>query len=397
MEHPDIGLSPSPLLFTPYSLRGLELRNRLMLAPMNQHAAIDGFADDGLLVHLGKYALGGFGVVATGATAVTPSGKIGPGDLGIWSDEHIPGFKRLTTYIRSHGAAAALQICHSGRKGSIQRPWQGFGPIDESDLVRNEQPWPLWSPTGEALGPGHVAPQALDEAGIQRIIEDFAAAAVRADRAGFDILEIHGGHGYLIASFLSPVINTRSDHYGGDLSGRMRFALEVVKSVRAHWPERKPLFFRASCVDGHPAGWKLEDTVVLATQLKEHGVDLIDCSSGGLRISTSIENTQRKPGYQVAYADEVRRRTGIPTSAVGLILDGRQAERVLQEGAADLVAIGRQALYDPYFAHHAAQDLGVDAGFDAWDISAGWWLAKRRPGLAALGLPGSGESRISNI
>lgn len=365
-----------------------------MLAPMNQHAAIGGFADDGMLVHLGKYALGGFGIVSTGATAVAASGRIGPGDLGIWSDEHIPGFRRITTYIRSQGAASAMQICHSGRKGSIQRPWQGFGPIDENDIARDELPWPLCSPTAEPLGPGHAVPKALTEADIRGIIKEFTAATARADKAGFDILEIHGGHGYLLASFLSPVINTRTDAYGGGLEGRMRFVLELVDAVRAHWPERKPLFFRVSCVDGHPAGWKLEDTVVLATQLKQRGVDLIDCSSGGLRISTSIENTQREPGYQVAYSTELRRRVGIPTGAVGLILDGRQAEAILQDGGADLIVIGRQALYDPYFAHHAAQALCMDADFDAWDISAGWWLAKRRPGLEALGLPGSGESHM---
>lgn len=362
-----------------------------MLAPMNQHRAKNGIADDGLLVHLGKFALGGFGIVTTEATAVSLAGKIAPGDLGIWSDGHIPGLKRITDYLRTQGAASAIQICHSGRKGSIQRPWQGFGPLGESDIARNERPWPLYSPTDEALGPGHVVPQALDMAGIHRIVEEFAAAAVRADKAGFDILELHGGHGYLIASFLSPVINTRIDRYGGDREGRMRFALEVVAAVRSRWPAGKPLFFRVSCVDGHPDGWKIDDTVALAIELKRQGVDLVDCSSGGLRLSTAIENAQRRPGYQVPYAAEVRRCAEIPTGAVGLILDGRQAEEVLQNGAADLIVVGRQALYDPYFPHHAAQAFGLDPDFDTWDVSAGWWLAKRRPGLEAVGLPGTGD------
>lgn len=383
----------TPLLFSPFAMRGVTARNRLMLAPMNQHRATDGLADDGLLVHLGKFALGGFGIVTTEATAVSLSGRIGPGDLGIWSDAHVPGLKRVTDYLHSRGALCAMQIGHSGRKGSAQRPWQGFGPLDQTDAARGEHPWPLFSPTAEALSPAHVAPRALDDEGIRTIIGEFADAAARADAAGFDILEIHGGHGYLVASFLSPVINTRNDGYGGDLGGRMRFALELTAAVRARWPAHKPLFFRVSSVDGHPEGWQLDDTVAFARELKVRGVDLIDCSSGGLRGSTAIENAKRLPGYQVPYAAEVRRKANIATGAVGLILDGHQAEAILQAGDADLIVVGRQALYDPYFAHHAAQTLGLDPRFDGWDVSAGWWLAKRRPGLEAIGLPGTGDRK----
>lgn len=385
----------APLLFSPLTLRGVTARNRLMLAPMNQHRAKDGFADDGLLVHLGKFALGGFGIVMTEASAVLETGRIGPADLGIWSDAHIPGLKRVTSYLRSRGALSAMQICHGGRKGAIQRPWHGFGPLDQTDMARGDNPWPLVSATAEAVGPGHATPEALDREGIDKVVAAFADAASRADKAGFDILEIHGGHGYLIASFLTPVVNRRTDEYGGDLAGRMRFALEVATAVRRRWPSSKPLFFRMSSIDGHPAGWTLADSVVLARALKSIGVDLIDCSSGGLRGSTAIENSLRYPGYQVEYSSAIRRDADVATGAVGLILDGPQAEAILAAGQADLIIVGRQALYDPFFAHHAAQALGHDPDFENWDVSAGWWLAKRRKGLEAIGLSGSGDAALT--
>lgn len=384
--------APLARLFTPLTIRGVTTRNRTMLAPMNQHRAVDGMADDGLLVHLGKFALGGFGIVTTEATAVERTGRIAYGDLGIWSDDHIAGLKRVTGFVREHGALAAIQLGHSGRKGSSQRPWEGFGPLGEADAKRGETAWPLVSPTAEALGDGHVVPTELDRAGIDSVVASFAAAAARADAAGFDIVEIHGGHGYLIASFLSPVINTRRDGYGGDFAGRVRFAHEVVRAARARWPAHKPLFFRMSSVDGHPQGWTLDDSIRLAKMLREAGVDLIDCSSGGLRQSTALENAHRQPGYQVDYAATIRREAGIATGAVGLILDAHQAEAILAAGQADLVILGRQALYDPYWPHHAAQALGVDRDFRSWDVSAGWWLARRRAGLEAIGISGAGTT-----
>ncbi|WP_046866721.1 NADH:flavin oxidoreductase/NADH oxidase [Microvirga massiliensis] len=380
-----------PRLFTPLSIRGVTARNRTMLAPMNQHRAVDGMADDRLLVHLGKFALGGFGIVTTEATAVERDGRIAYGDLGIWSDDHIPGLKRVTAFLRDAGAVSAIQLNHSGRKGSSQRPWQGFGPLNERNAAAGELAWPLVSPTAEPLGEGHVVPCALDTAGICSIVASFANAAARADAAGFDIVEIHGGHGYLIASFLSPTVNTRDDAYGGDLAGRMRFALGVAAAVRARWPAHKPLFFRISSVDGHPQGWTIDDSIVFAKALKETGVDLVDCSSGGLRQSTALENAQRLPGYQVPYAAAIRREADIATGAVGLILKPHQAEDILAQGHADLIILGRQALYDPYWPLHAAQALGIDPEFETWDESAGWWLARRRKGLEAIGLDGTGE------
>jgi 2,4-dienoyl-CoA reductase-like NADH-dependent reductase (Old Yellow Enzyme family) len=383
-------MKAEPKLFTPITIRGVKIRNRIMLSPMNQHWARDGYADDWLLVHLGKFASGGFGIVMTEATAIERDARIAYGDLGIWSDDHIPGLKRVCNFVRSVGAVPAIQIGHSGRKGASQRPWQGFGPLTGDDARNGEPAWPLVSPTREALGPGHVVPDQLSSDGIGKVLESYAKAAARADAAGFDILEVHAGHGYLIASFLSPTINTRNDAYGGELTGRMRFALEVAEAVRTHWPIDKPLFYRISSVDGHPDGWQIEDSIIFARELKRRGVDVIDCSSGGLRQSTALENAKRHPGYQVPYSSEIRRNADIATVAVGLILDARQAENILAEGHSDFVALARQALYDPFWPHHAEQELGVDPNFEKWDISAGWWLAKRRQGLAEIGLTGAG-------
>lgn len=380
-----------PGLFTPLTIRGLTLRNRTMLAPMNQHWATDGYADDQLLVHLGKFALGGFGIVMTEATAIDPRGRVGYGDLGIWSDDHVAGLRRVTAFVRKAGAAPGVQLAHSGRKGGSQRPWQGFGPLTEADARNGEPPWPLVSPTREALGPGHVVPEQLSREAIDDVLASYASAAARADAAGFDIVEVHAGHGYLIASFLSPVINTRNDEYGGDLAGRMRFAIEVARAVRSRWPQDKPLFYRISSVDGHPQGWTIEDSVVLARELKQHGVDVIDCSSGGLRQSTALENSARHPGYQVPYASRIRTEAGIATVAVGLILTGRQAEDIVRDGHADLVAVGRQALYDPFWPLHAEHELNAGAGFDQWHVSSGWWLEKRMPGLRQIGMTGAGH------
>lgn len=384
-------MKAKPKLFTPITIRGVTIRNRIMLSPMNQHWAREGYADDWLLVHLGKFALGGFGIVMTEATAIERDARIAYGDLGIWSDDHIPGLKRVCDFVRSVGAIPAIQIGHSGRKGASQRPWQGFGPLTGDDARNGEPAWPLVSPTREALGPGHVVPDQLSSEGIGKVLESYAQASARADAAGFDILEVHAGHGYLIASFLSPMINTRNDAYGGDRSGRMRFALEVAEAVRSRWPNHKPLFYRISSVDGHPDGWKIEDSAILARELKGRGVDVIDCSSGGLRQSTALENAKRYPGYQVPYSSEIRRSADIATVAVGLILDARQAENILAEGHSDFVALARQALYDPFWPHHAEQELGVDPNFEKWNISAGWWLAKRRQGLAEIGLTGAGK------
>jgi len=380
-----------PLLFTPLQIAGATLRNRVVLSPMCQYCAIGGYADDWHLVHLGKFALGGMGLVFTEATAVEERGRISYGDLGIWSDTFVPGLKRIADFVRTQGALPGIQIAHAGRKGGWQRPWQGGGPLNAVDVARGEPAYALVGPTAEALAPGHTTPHALSPAEIAGVVEDFASAAARADRAGFEALEIHGAHGYLISSFLSPGVNRRNDAYGGDRAGRMRLALEVTRAVRAGWPASKPLFFRISSVDGAPGGWAIEDSIALAEELGKAGVDVVDCSSGGMRGATAYENSSRKPGFQVGYASDIRKATGMKTMAVGHILDARQAEAVLAEGHADLTAIGRQAMYDPYWPHHAAQAFSADPDFKRWNDQAGWWLAIRRRGLEKVGFGPDGR------
>ena len=371
----------TPLLFTPLPLRGITLPNRIVISPMVQYRAQDGMVNDFHITHLGKFALGRAGVVFTEATAVTAMGRISALDMGIWADAHVPGLKRLADHLRREGSVPAIQLAHGGRKGSAQRVMDGNGPITAVEIAKGQLPWQTVSPTTEPVGPGWPAPHALTEAEIGGLVTDFAAAARRADAAGFDIAEIHGAHGYLIATFLSPISNTRNDGYGGDLAGRMRFALEISRAVRAVWPAHKPLFFRISALDGAPDGWNLDDSVVLAAALKECGVDVVDCSSGGLTGSATGSVIPRHPGFQVPYAAEIRRKTGIMTQAVGLILDGPQAEAVLQAGDADLIAIGREALLDPFWPLRAADALGIGADFALWPEEYGWWLDKRARSL----------------
>jgi 2,4-dienoyl-CoA reductase-like NADH-dependent reductase (Old Yellow Enzyme family) len=375
-------MSVTPLLFAPLKLRELTLRNRVVIAPMCQYAAQDGLPNEWHLVHLGRFATGGAGLVITEASAVEARGRISHGDVGIWSDAQAEAWKPVTSFIRRHGAASAIQIAHAGRKASMQRPWRGNGPLGPDDFARGDMAWEIVGPSAEPVGPGHLVPHELSEEEIAGVVQSFAAAAGRADRAGFDALEIHGAHGYLIASFLSPITNRRNDGYGGDRAGRMRMALETTEAVRRTWPKEKPLLFRVSSVDGAENGWSLDDTVALASELKARGVDVIDCSSGGLAGSATLASATREPGFQVPYAAEVRRRAGIATQAVGLILDGPQAEAILQAGDADLIAIGREALYNPAWAHHAARELGADPEFAAWPETYGFWLTRRAKSLA---------------
>jgi 2,4-dienoyl-CoA reductase-like NADH-dependent reductase (Old Yellow Enzyme family) len=375
-------MSGKPLLFTPLKLRELSLKNRVVIAPMCQYAAEDGMPNEWHLVHLGRFATGGAGLVITEASAVEARGRISHGDVGIWSDAQAEAWKPVTSFIRRHGAASAIQIAHAGRKASMQRPWRGNGPLGPDDFARGDTAWEIVAPSAEPVGPGHLVPHELSEEEIAGVVQSFAAAAGRADRAGFDALEIHGAHGYLIASFLSPITNRRNDAYGGDTAGRLRMALETTEAVRRTWPKEKPLLFRVSSVDGAENGWSLEDTVALAVELKARGVDVIDCSSGGLAGSATLASATRQPGFQVPYAAEVRRRAGIATQAVGLILDGPQAEAILQAGDADLIAIGREALYNPAWAHHAAREFGADPEFAAWPETYGFWLTRRAKSLA---------------
>lgn len=370
-----------PLLFTPLTLRGVTARNRLVLSPMVQYRARDGMPNDFHLVHLGRYAQGRMGIIFTESTAVEPAGRVTHRDCGIWNDDQAAAFRRITDLIRTEASLSAIQLAHAGRKGSAARAMDGGGPLPASDIAAGFTPWQVVGPTAEPVGDGWLVPHALTVPEIAAIVQAFATAARRADAAGFDIAEVHGAHGYLIASFLSPVSNTRNDAYGGDRAGRMRLALEVTRAVRAAWPAHKPLFFRVSSVDGAAGGWGIEDTIVLAQELASLGVDVVDCSSGGLTNIGTAALVPRGLGYQVPFAAAVR-RAGVPSMAVGLILDGKQAEAILQAGDADLVAIGRQALYDPSFALRAARALGCDPGYAMWPESTGWWLDKRNKTLA---------------
>jgi 2,4-dienoyl-CoA reductase-like NADH-dependent reductase (Old Yellow Enzyme family) len=367
-----------PLLFAPLRLRGVTSPNRCVLSPMVQHKAVNGQVNDYHLVHLGQFALGRFGIVFTENCAVEPGGRVTPGDLGIWDDSHIEGHRRLVHFLQSQGSLAAIQISHAGRKASSPRPFDPPGQFGPPEA--HWQPWDVVGPSALPAGDGFPLPEELSIEAIDALVRRFAAAAERAISAGYDVIELHAAHGYLLAQFLSPISNQRRDHYGGDRAGRMRFPLEVVRAVRQVMPDDKPLFMRVSALDG-AGGWDLADTVAFARQLKTLGVDVVDCSSGGLTGLATAQPIRRSPGFQVPFASAVRQQTGLSTMAVGLILDGPQAEAILQAGDADLVAIARQALKDPHWPLNAARALGCDDNYDLWPPEYGWWLNKRKANL----------------
>ncbi len=369
----------TPHLFQPLHLRSIKVRNRVVISPMCQYSAHEGHLDDWHSVHLGRFATGGAGIVFTEATAVQKGGRITHGCPGLWCDSQIPGHARVAQFARRNGAVPAIQLAHAGRKGGMQRPWFGNGPLNADDHARGDMPWTPVGPSAVPVAEGWPVPHALSQQDIDALIADFVTAARRALVAGYQIAEVHGAHGYLLHSFLSPLSNLRTDGYGGDLAGRMRLALEVTQAVRDVWPDDLPLFFRTSAVDGTPEGWSLDDTVILATELKRIGVDVMDCSSSGIAGSaTAGAATKRQPGFQVPYAERVRRDAQITTMAVGLITHPQQAEDILAQGRADLIAIGREALVNPMWALHAAATLGADTDFRTWPEQSGWWLASRQ-------------------
>lgn len=371
-----------PLLFQPLQLRELILSNRIVISPMCQHAAESGRATPWHMVHLGKFALGGAGLILTESTAVDPRGRIGTADLGLWDDSQIEPLKAVVDFVHSNNGAIGVQLAHAGRKAGSQPLWEGGAALSEGRLASDSQPWQRLGPSALPAGPGWSAPVALDAAGIADVVQSFVDATRRADEAGFDVVELHFGHGYLVASFLSPQSNQRDDEWGSSLEGRMRLALEIARNVRAAWPAGKPLFCRLSAVDGSVDGWSLGDSVVLSRELAACGVDVIDCSSGGLTEETRALPVPRGLGFQVPFSERIRREAQIKTQAVGMIVDANQAEQVLADGKADLIALGREALFDPYWPHHAAITLGVDPAFERWPVRHGIWLAKRAPGLA---------------
>ena len=337
-------------LFDPLSLRSLTLANRIVVSPMCEYSSVDGFSNDWHLVHLGSRAVGGAALVMTEATAVTPDGRISPQDLGIYDDGHVAGLAQCVRFIHSQKTLAGIQLAHAGRKGSTARPWEGGGA-----LPPEQGGWEPVGPTGEPFAPTYPTPRPLTPAGIAEIVAAFTKAAGRALAAGFDVIELHAAHGYLIHEFLSPLVNRRTDAYGGSYDNRVRLCLEVVDAVRASWPERLPLFVRMSATDWKAGGWDLDQAVELARRLRAHGVDLVDCSSGG---AVHDQQITIGPGYQVPFAERIRRDAGVPTGAVGLITKAEQADAIIRNGQADVVLLARELLRDPYWPLHAADSLG---------------------------------------
>jgi len=372
----------TPLLFQEIALREVTARNRIVVSPMCQYSAKDGQVTDWHLVHLGKFAQGGAGIVFVEATAVEKRGRITHGDTGIWEDAQIQGLARISSFIKANGATPAIQLAHAGRKASMARPWFGNGPLTQADLDRGDKPWGIVAPTAKPVGEGWIGPRKLQADELQNLKETYRQATRRAHAAGFDVLEVHAAHGYLLHSFLSPLANE------GPLEERMRFPLEVAKVVRDAWPAQKPMFVRVSSVDDVEGGWSIEDTVRFSQELKAIGADVIDCSSGGILGSATAATRvllPRVPGFQLPFAERIRKDTGLKTMAVGLILTPQQAEEALAAGRADLIAIGREALWDPNWPVHAAQALGADPGFEGWPVQYGWWLTRREALLRKQG------------
>jgi 2,4-dienoyl-CoA reductase-like NADH-dependent reductase (Old Yellow Enzyme family) len=339
-------------LFSPFVQRGVTLRNRIVVSPMCQYSCTGGCATDWHLVHLGSRAVGGAGVVLAEATAVEARGRISPYDLGLWRDEQVEPLARVTKFIREHGALPGIQLAHAGRKASTARPWEGGQPVPAA-----QGGWSVVAPSALPFAEEHPVPAALDAEGITGIVQAFGEAAKRALAAGFELVEIHAAHGYLLHQFLSPLSNQRTDRYGGAFENRLRLLIEVTDAVRAVWPERLPLWVRVSATDWAEAGgWDLPQTLALAKILKAHGVDLLDCSSGGMLPHARIP---WGPGFQVPFAEAVRREAGLATGAVGFITEPAQAEKIIAAGQADVVLLAREFLRDPYWPMHAARALGA--------------------------------------
>jgi 2,4-dienoyl-CoA reductase-like NADH-dependent reductase (Old Yellow Enzyme family) len=339
------------MLLDPITLGELHLRNRIVVSPMCQYSSPDGVPTDWHLVHLGSRAVGGAGLVYTEATAVSPEGRISPDDAGIWNDAQAAAWSRIVQFIHGQGAAAGMQLAHAGRKASTDAPWRGGGPLDAA-----HGGWAPVAPSAIPFDEGYPVPTALDANGIKKVIDDFRAAAGRAREAGFDVIELHGAHGYLLHQFLSPLSNTRADEYGGPLENRARLLRDVIAAVRETWPAPMPLWVRLSATDWAEGGWDIDECVQLARMLRQDGVDVIDVSSGGTVPHARIP---AGPGYQVPFAARIRRETGIATSTVGLITEPKQAEDILQRGDADVIEMAREFLRDPYFPRRAAKELGA--------------------------------------
>ena len=343
-----------PHLFRPIKFRSVEIKNRIMMSPMCQYSSTDGLANDWHFAHLSSRAAGGVGIVCVEATHVEARGRITPYCMGLWKDSQRDALARIADFVAELGAVPAIQLAHAGRKGSTARPWDGSGPLGS-----HEGGWQVLGPTATPYADGYSVPKAMDDDDVETVVDAFGQAARRAREAGFRIIEIHGAHGYLIHSFLSPLTNTRNDRYGGDLKGRARLLFSVIDAVRAEWPGDRPLFVRLSCSDWVEGGWDIDQSVALARLLADRGdVDLIDCSSGG---NDRRQQIPVHPGYQIPFAQAIRGEAGIATAAVGLIHSPDMAETIVANGQADLVVLGRSLLHDPYWPLHAASALKAES------------------------------------
>ncbi|MDL9979346.1 NADH:flavin oxidoreductase/NADH oxidase [Microbacterium candidum] len=388
-------MSDVDVLHTPLSVGPVELSHRVAVSPMCMYASVDGHATDFHLVHLGRFALGGAALTMVEATAVEPQGRISHHDLGLWSDDHIPGLQRIAGFLAAHGSVPGIQLSHAGRRASVREPWRAGAPLDETDAAAGLPPWPVEGPSALPAGPGWPIPAAMDIGDIRRSIERWRDAAARAVAAGFRVIELHGAHGYLLHEFLSPIANQRTDAYGGTTEGRMRYPLEVVAAVREAIGPETALAYRLSAVDGAVGGLDLDDTAAFAARLQDAGVDLIDVSSGGISTDRSLDTRIRRGfAFHADFSHRIRESVDIPVATVGLVVEPEQAQELVTRADADLVLLGRSVLDDPNWPHHARVALGDDE-FAEWDVRYGHALAPRARLIGKLAA--TGESPMSRF
>ena len=376
-----------PTLFSPFELRSLTFKNRIAVSPMSQYRATDGYANNWHMVHLGRFALGGAGLVYAEATAVERDGRRTHGDLGLWEDGQIERLAEIATFISAEGAVPGMQLGHAGRKASERRPWHNETPVDDEDIAeRNEAPWQAIAPSAIPYADGWPAPQEMSVADIERVIDAFGQAAARSLKAGFKVIEVYAAHGFLVHQFLSPIANSRQDEWGGSLENRMRFAVETAKSIRRHWPDDLPLAFRLSATDWLDGGLEIEDTVKITQALQNAGVDMIDVSTGGVGGKERPRRMKIEQGFQIPFANDLKAATGIATMGVGFLWDGKYCEQLVDSGQVDMIAVARELIANPNWPLQSAIELGINENHELAPIEAGWWLMKRDRLLKKLGL-----------
>jgi len=362
-------------LFSPFKIKSKTLRNRIVLSPMCQYKAKDGMISEWHLQHYSRFAFSGLGGAFIEATGVSPEGRIGHGCTGIWSDNHIEGLSKITKTFKDYNCVSGIQLAHAGRKASFLRPWDGASPITNEDTI--EPAWQTIGPSAIPINDKSPVPKEMTKEDINKVRNEFKLAAQRADKAGFDMIEIHGAHGYLLHSFFSPISNQRNDEYGGSFENRIRFALEIIADIKSVWPDDKPIFYRLSSIDAPGEGATLEDNVRLAIALKQSGIDVIDCSSGGITGSPVLTKSKIIPGFQVPYSEKIKKEAEISSMAVGAIINPEQANDIIMQNRADLVAIGRELLADTQWVYKAATHFGLENSKDYLPESYSFYLSRR--------------------